>query len=370
MGIADRLTAAIESARRQVPSAFRDGGVPPHADGIIGLREPLRAAEGALSNLITPADEGDLEDLHEAIRELGIKALAFYVSFHSPLVTGDAEKLWGIFYIAHRIGQLSADISRRLGPPIVGSRTGWPIDLALCLLRRHELFHFRFDVYALHKELTLGKPLYNHYHDAVYRKVFCTKECYEESLANHACVSGSEWPRSVEKDSLLKENCRQFIRAFCKEGPPGYRDFTRPLVELRSALGGQLLYAPGARLQEPQASWVGHAGPFGRRENCPEYILVNRTSSRNDGPLLMMRGAGYVWQFHKADPDPWPSRPHGHDYDYNAKLDLASGDVYRPASKGEGRVVDRLKDGALRDIRRRLKRKWPDVTLPPIPASA
>src|SRR5262245_4665398 len=42
---------------------------------------------------------------------------------------------------------------------------------------------------------------------------------------------------------------------------------------------------------------------------------------------LVKRG-GYVWNFHKADADPWPSPLHGHDYDKHLKLDATTGDIY------------------------------------------
>src|SRR6056297_2498119 len=42
---------------------------------------------------------------------------------------------------------------------------------------------------------------------------------------------------------------------------------------------------------------------------------------------LVKRG-GYVWEFHKSDVDPWPSKFHAHDYEKGLKLDVLSGNVY------------------------------------------
>ena len=37
---------------------------------------------------------------------------------------------------------------------------------------------------------------------------------------------------------------------------------------------------------------------------------------------------GFVWRFHKNDPDRWPSSLHGHDYEKNLRLDALTGDIY------------------------------------------
>lgn len=37
---------------------------------------------------------------------------------------------------------------------------------------------------------------------------------------------------------------------------------------------------------------------------------------------------GFVWRFHKNDPDRWPSSLHGHDYEKNLKLDALTGIIY------------------------------------------
>ena len=110
------------------------------------------------------------------------------------------------------------------------------LTLAFDIVREHEAFHFLFDVCALYQELTLGKTLYNQYHDHTYSRVLCTAECYEEALANRACAYARYGLSGVEPRQL--EN---FVWRICKSSPLGCCDFDQPLAMLRAGLGGQLL---------------------------------------------------------------------------------------------------------------------------------
>ena len=94
---------------------------------------------------------------------------------------------------------------------------------------------------------------------------------------------------------------------------------------------------------------------------------MNRLKHSKDLIQLISRVGGHVWQFHKNDPDPWPGRPHGYDYDQNAELHVGTGEVHSPASKPhQARVVERMKVETLQEIRGLLSTKWPDVELPPL----
>ncbi len=42
----------------------------------------------------------------------------------------------------------------------------------------------------------------------------------------------------------------------------------------------------------------------------------------------LVKGSGYIWKFHKSDPDGWPSALHAHDYEKYVKLDALTGDIY------------------------------------------
>ena len=47
---------------------------------------------------------------------------------------------------------------------------------------------------------------------------------------------------------------------------------------------------------------------------------------------IVKRG-GYIWIFHKNDPDEWPSPLHGHDYEKGLKLDAVTGRIFDVATK-------------------------------------
>ena len=60
-----------------------------------------------------------------------------------------------------------------------------------------------------------------------------------------------------------------------------------------------------------------------------------------------VKRGGYVWEFHKSDVDPWPSKFHAHDYEKGLKLDVLSGNVY---DVGTRELCKRLKPKVLSDI--------------------
>jgi hypothetical protein len=367
------FTRAVDLERQQIPNAFAIGGPLPYSNSLepapTGYRmgtpradEALDVARTAVMENLLPVGGESMGDLETAIKELGFQAIAFYVSFHRPTEDGH----WGIFYWDHRVRQLAAKIRGELR----GFDAAQASTLALEILRRHEAFHFRFDVYALHQELATGKPLYNRYSTAVYRQVRCTAECFEEALANRACVYSRNWPdpdpvRKVTKRLgavRFPSRVRGFLERLCREMPPGYRDFGSPLSDLREGLGGQLMHGcNGVHLPEPQARWVGHAGPFRKLSFCPESVLVNPVARASDVPQFRLRAGGHIWDFHKGDQDTWPSSPHGPDYEDGSKLSLADGKIYNVRTR---KAVGREKLERLKQIRQECEHRWPDVPLP------
>jgi len=61
---------------------------------------------------------------------------------------------------------------------------------------------------------------------------------------------------------------------------------------------------------------------------------------------------GYIWHFHKNDPDHWPSNLHGHDYDKHLKLDAYTGRIYDVTSRHHWKTLSHKKLKAIQDILR------------------
>lgn len=392
---------ALHEAARQLPTAFESQNELPFFDRIISLSEDtLRNDESTLMPHLESERLGDtIADIELANSEAGFEAIAFYISFHNRTADGK----WGIFYYDDAIRAFATKISRDLKIPDSKKSAR----LAVEILRKHELFHFRFDLFALQQELMLQRPLYNEYHRNVYGKVLLTEECFEESLANASCSSGwtlyqilaqrlansdfyqrpivrTEGPLTLSIDDFVTfleiddvqvanfsrllalgqpSPIETFVRQLCKQAPNGYRDFDRDSSELRSGLGGQLLTClPSAKLPMPQAAWVGRPEVYAARNNCPEYVLVSPKNDYSRIQRLLIRNAGEVWEFHKYDLDPWPSRPHGHNRETGEKLDLANGLIY----DRNRRPCRRCTEKRLAELRAWIEKRWSDTSLPPL----
>ena len=98
---------------------------------------------------------------------------------------------------------------------------------AFGLLRLHEMYHFNFDNQATQWEQIMRVPLYLPY-ALVYKAVFMTADCFEESLANKRMVRYA--PNTV----------RNFAADWANKSAPGYSDYNRESVLLMRGLAGQL----------------------------------------------------------------------------------------------------------------------------------
>ena len=358
----NQLEDLIKAAREQLPEAFsvterpawpeKESEVVPYA--LIPLPREVEIEIPSPFGEET-AEPRELEELEGELREGGFETLALYLSFHQPLL----NDRWGIFLLGEPIWRLREKIRRDFNT----SRTEADI-LAQNLVLSHEFYHFRLDLYALHQELVLRKPLYLQYVDSVYRLVVCTPECYEESLANCAVLETSS-NLAQRSSSVLFRNIipswPSYARNFCEAQPPGYRDFRRPKPKLREGLGGQLHFRQTRKsLAQPQAQWVG-ISPL-RSSECPTY-LVQRTAASQRGIRLRVKLSGDIWVCHRYDPDPFPSRPHAHNQQTGQKLHLGTGDIFDPHSRQPG---GKVRDKILLQIRNEISQKWPDVMLPSI----
>ena len=223
------------------------------------------------------------------------------------------------------------------------------------MLRAHERYHFRFELGALHNELVLAKPLYSAYTQQVYRNALFTSECFEESLANRAVTllrfAGSNHPHT---------GLKRFVLDFCSNSPPGYRDFGRDAAMMKECLLGQLrTRALSSRIGGSESDWLA----AWTQHRCPEYVI--RGANFLGGKFITCKRAGGVWRIHAEDPDPWPSKPHAHEYELRQKLSLSTGEIFNVPSRTP---VGKLKRTELEDLRDDLVRRRPTLVLPPVTA--
>jgi|GEM_PF-1957304 len=311
--------------------------------------EPLRAAIRRAESFppeypdsVERFSESDREHVAEAEaanREGGLDVFAFYVSFHKPAL----GSRWGIFYYAEGIRRLTLLLMCK-------TNLSWHEAEAVAqkLLRTHERFHFRFDLGSLHDELLLRTPLYNTYTRQVYQQAILTPDCFEESLANRAVTS-----LRFDVPAVL-----HFVQEFLKNSPPGYRDFDRDSALMRECLLGQLRTASTtARIAGPEREWV--AEPTRRR--CPEYLI--RAPVLPSGKFIKCKQRGRIWIVHPNDFDPWPSQPHGHEYERREKLDLSTGEIFSLPSR---QLAGRLRPRDLNDVRTEISHRRPSLVLPPV----
>ena len=272
----------------------------------------LRPLPGSFE-VFSDADHEDASETEAIHRERGFEIFASYVSFR----TVHPEGKWGIFYRREGIRRLALLLMRDVKADSTEARR-----LAYSLLWAHERFHFRFDLGALYDELVLKAPLYNRYSQEVYKKVIFTSECFEESLANRAVSL-----LSIRGSQVSNSDLTQFVKEFCKNSPPGYCDYDRAPVVMK------------------------------------EYFIGSCTFSA--GKFIKCKLGGYIWIVHPFDVDPWPSKPHAHNYDQRQKLNLSSGEIFSlPARK----PVGKLRSEELLSIRKEISLRLPNLALPPMAA--
>jgi hypothetical protein len=224
---------------------------------------------------------------------------------------------------------------------------------ALEMLRAHERYHFRFELGALHNELVLEKPFYNGYTQQVYRNAIFTPQCFEESLANRAVTLLRFAGRQLPHGDLKK-----FVIEFCSNSPPGYCDFNRDAAMMKECLLGQLrTRALSSRIGGSEGDWLA----TWTQHQCPEYLI--RGASFAAGKFITCKRGGRVWRIHPEDPDPWPSKPHAHEYELRQKLSLSTGEIFYVPSRTR---VDKLHRKELEDLRNDLARRRPTLALPPV----
>lgn len=195
--------------------------------------------------------------LDGAIREVGIDVLAFYKS-RRYINNRPYPGKWGIFYLEHGIYRLKELIE------MVYPGYGSSLHLAYEFLRKHEHFHYKFDIYTLSVEAHMAKALYDRL-----KYAFRNHSIYlvEEALANRQV-----WDWAKRNQVGIGE----FAYDFLKLQPGAYARFDEEKIKLAGELAANLLdlnFSPDA-FREDQAIWVANVpNELLRRSLCPEYFV-------------------------------------------------------------------------------------------------
>ncbi len=204
-----------------------------------------------------PLDEKKRALLDGGVREAGFDVYAFYKSrrqIHNSPYPGK----WGIFYLEHGVARIQELIEATY--PGYGSS----FKLAYEFLRRHERFHFKFDIYALMMESAQGRSLYEPLKKAFRHHRISS---VEEALAN---LDAWEW---AKQDHIGLE---EFAYDFMKLQPGAYARFDEKRHNLTGELASNLLDLDMSRSsrRDDQGLWVGIVpNELLRPSLCPEYFV-------------------------------------------------------------------------------------------------
>lgn len=205
-----------------------------------------------------PLSNDDRDLLDGGIREVGFDIYAFYYKSRRYVTARPYPGKWGIFYLEHGVARIQELIEATY--PGYGSSL-W---LAYEFLRKHEWFHFKFDLYALSVEAKIGRALYDPLkrafrHHCIYQ--------VEEALANR-----DAWEWAKQRRVGLSELAYDFM----KLQPAAYARFDERKFDLKGELAANLIdwnLSITAR-REDQAHWVGNVPEeLLRRSLCPEYFV-------------------------------------------------------------------------------------------------
>jgi hypothetical protein len=219
---------------------------------------------------------------HDSDR-LGIEAFATYLPIHFFLRSESFSTEWGIYISESGIAQLGCLLqecfeSHTSFGPVKKEKKHHFLEIAYQILLRHELTHYRIELFALNAELTQHRPLYVPYLNHVYASLYESPDCFEEALANSSVLnsnvirdlvkelypdSGTNWSSIVENEVFQRQ-------------PPGYSDYHFNRTKLlepsgenfNGKRGGSRSVTPRALAMNYLCNQIvlGNIGPFGEDE--------------------------------------------------------------------------------------------------------
>ncbi len=173
------------------------------------------------------------------INDLGVEAYATYLPIHYFHTQHRHDLNWGIVISEEGVAKLAgmleaacADRKHEFGEPH-GDVAALFAEIAYQILLRHELVHYKLELWALQAELLLHRRLYTQYIERVYVQTYRTDDSLEEALANRSVLDSRKidelffrlYP-SWEKGRPARVRWNQVVATvFFDHQPPGYRNY-------------------------------------------------------------------------------------------------------------------------------------------------
>ena len=236
-----------------------------------GTREEGDFEERSSSAVNSPLSSDEQSRVDRAIREIGFEAIAFYKSRRFIQQRPFIGK-WGIFYIRAGIEHLATRMARDYA-------IGNSLDVAYELLRRHERYHFKADLYTMMLELVNRQQLYVPVRRAYRGR---SAQFVEEALANRAV-----WTHASHKGGSINE----FALDWMTIQPSAYGRFREYPKSLRAEWAANTLdgdYAPRAHRNDLEAWTVSVPDSYDTLAACPEWTIESGISSALFPPALRM----------------------------------------------------------------------------------
>jgi len=173
----------------------------------------------------TTFDSDKRDELKKEIQQKGFEAMAWYAPYHQF-----NEETWGIYFDSEKLDQFAHVIFEGLRDLKYGYYNSKidPMELAVHLafgsVYAHEMFHAKVEAVISWLEITCSDARYLTFKKNVYDRLFLTKGCIEEALANW---SSFEWVKTYALQNRL-EDVEILLTCFKQNldlSPPGYRDW-------------------------------------------------------------------------------------------------------------------------------------------------
>lgn len=180
------------------------------------------------------ADYAAFREDESRLRDLGLDAYATYLPIHFFLAESQFAAGWGVYIAEDGIWRLAGWLEhccREIyGEPSSESRKQF-YEIAYQILLRHELLHYKIELFSLNAELLLCRhvhePLYVRYIQNIYARQYPHDECLEEGLANAAILDSTVIRNAFRAlyPQLPRIDWRQFLIELFKFQPSAYQNY-------------------------------------------------------------------------------------------------------------------------------------------------